>query len=190
MTRLCHASPNRVPMAGQQQIDSAEYALLLEADALRESIAKYEKEDGILESLPKSNIPDYLEPSWLVRISSSESSERQKQITKLSRLKQDMNLMSLNISDLNSNIEVMKEKLSCLEKRDKGGSCSWNERFDKVKKAFDFRQQIYHMTEEAGVFYDDAVNLLVSLILRSIIFPLGLLYMVIRMCRRALRVEI
>jgi hypothetical protein len=84
--------------------------------------------------------------------------------------------------------KMFNDKRECLQKKAIGETCDiWN----KIKKAskIDFRSKLNQLEEDADTFANNTINLLTSLVFKSILLPIGFLFVVVALCRRVLRLD-
>ena len=166
----------------KQQITVAEHTLEIEHGAMIQNIEQFEIEKLKLESMPKP-------PIWENPFG-RESPEFTAQRKMMEELQRKIKSNEKNFSLIKMSLEKLNEQLECLELRASGNACSWEEKWDKAKSAVSLRKRIAGLSNDIEQFADDTIDLLVSLLLRSIVLPLLLLYIVLRYSRRALRMNL
>ena len=81
--------------------------------------------------------------------------------------------------------EARLDSLECLKQQSRGESCSIT---DSIANALDVKQRIDALGDQVGEFASNLINLLMSLILKSILLPVLFLYALLRSVRLIFRV--
>ena len=92
------------------------------------------------------------------------------------------------LEESEAKLKIFNEKLECLQKKASGETCGiW----DKIKKAskIDFRSKLNQLEQDTDTFAKNTINLLASLVFKSILLPIGFLFAVVALCRRVLRLD-
>jgi prefoldin subunit 5 len=92
------------------------------------------------------------------------------------------------LEESEAKLKIFNEKLECLQKKASGEKCGiW----DKIKKAskIDFRSKLNQLEQDTDTFAKNTINLLASLVFKSILLPIGFLFAVVALCRRVLRLD-
>lgn len=119
-----------------------------------------------------------------------EKGKRFKALTlKIDTLKNSIKSTEDRVDETNVKLKVLKGKRECLQKKTIGENCGiWN----KIKDAstIDIRSKLNQLEEYTDTFVENTINLLASLILKSILLPIGFLFLVVALCRRVLRLSL
>ncbi|MEZ7973173.1 MAG: hypothetical protein QMC00_07445 [Pseudomonadales bacterium] len=108
---------------------------------------------------------------------------------KIETLKNSIESTQHGIDETNAKLKVLEGKRECLQKKTIGETCGiWN----KIKEAstIDIRSKLNQLEEYTGTFVDSTINLLASLVFKSILLPIGFLFLVVALCRRVLRLSL
>ena len=108
---------------------------------------------------------------------------------KIDTLKNSIESTQHGIDETNAKLKVLEGKRECLQKKTIGETCGiWN----KIKEAstIDIRSKLNQLEEYTGTFADSTINLLASLVFKSILLPIGFLFLVVALCRRVLRLSL
>jgi len=108
---------------------------------------------------------------------------------KIETLKNSIESTQHGIDETNAKLKVLDGKRECLQKKTIGETCGiWN----KIKEAstIDIRSKLNQLEEYTGTFADSTINLLASLVFKSILLPIGFLFLVVALCRRVLRLSL
>jgi len=108
---------------------------------------------------------------------------------KIDTLKNSIESTQHGIDETNAKLKVLEGKRECLQKKTIGETCGiWN----KIKEAstIDIRSKLNQLEEYTGTFVDSTINLLASLVFKSILLPIGFLFLVVALCRRVLRLSL
>jgi hypothetical protein len=82
--------------------------------------------------------------------------------------------------------EALKERLACLEQRAKGESCSLADSMSSAIAAVDVKRRIEALGSRVDDFASSLINLLMSLVLKSIVLPVLFLYLMLHFARRGI----
>ena len=85
-------------------------------------------------------------------------------------------------------LKGLNDKRECLQKKAIGETCSFWEKIKKDSK-IDFRSKLNQLEEDRDTFAKNTINLLASLVFKSILLPIGFLFAVVALCRRVLRLD-
>ena len=85
-------------------------------------------------------------------------------------------------------LKMLNDKLECLQKKASGETCSFWEKIKKASK-IDFRGKLNQLEEGMDTFAKNTINLLTSLVFKTILLPIGFLFAVVALCRRVLRLD-
>jgi hypothetical protein len=77
-------------------------------------------------------------------------------------------------------LTIQREDLECLRKRAAGEACSLMERVTGTFSPTEIRRQIESLEQGVGAFAENAINLLVSMLLKTVIIPLAFFYALLR----------
>ncbi len=108
---------------------------------------------------------------------------------KIETLKNSIESTQHGIDETKAKLKVLEGKRECLQKKTIGETCGiWN----KIKEAstIDIRSKLNQLEEYTGTFVDSTINLLASLVFKSILLPIGFLFLVVALCRRVLRLSL
>lgn len=75
------------------------------------------------------------------------------------------------------------EKLECLKASRQGEPCSFWDRLPTGPSAAELRQKLDEINAQLGDFTENAINLLVSLLLKTVVIPLFFLYLLLQVLR-------
>ena len=75
------------------------------------------------------------------------------------------------------------EKLECLKATRRGEPCSFWDRLPTGPSAAELRQKLDEINAQLGEFTENAINLLVSLLLKTVVIPLAFLYLLLQLLR-------
>ncbi|MEH6581238.1 MAG: hypothetical protein V7754_04825 [Halioglobus sp.] len=88
-----------------------------------------------------------------------------------------IDVMEDSISAKENQIKTVRESTECLKKRSTGESCGL---FDSVKSTLSLEENLKKLDHKVSGFVDSTVNLLVSLLFKTILIPIGFLYLLFR----------
>ncbi|TDG11659.1 hypothetical protein E2F43_18280 [Seongchinamella unica] len=123
---------------------------------------------------------------WWRRLPGETTIEIEELKIEIQKLEEDIEGGELTLSGLREIGEALREKLDCLGKRSAGETCSFFERFGKAAQSFNIRKQLDKIADRVDAFSSNLISLLMALILKSVIFPLLFLYILVRASRFAL----
>jgi hypothetical protein len=98
----------------------------------------------------------------------------------LKQLKQREDLEEDAISEHDAAIAKQRKEIACLRKRLDGEACSIFESLADKIAVRDIVAKIYGMDDSIAAFSNDAINLLMSILLKSVVIPLLFLYLVLK----------
>ncbi len=98
----------------------------------------------------------------------------------ITKLEADVELSEYTLAALVESREPILDRRDCLKQQSKGNSCSIAE---SVANALDVKQQIVALGDQVNEFASNLINLLMSLILKSILLPVLFLYGLLRSVR-------
>lgn len=90
--------------------------------------------------------------------------------------------MESNLEQIETQIEAKRAEIGCLKKRMKGETCSIFEIPD-VPNITEIRAKINDVGDRVGDFADNIINLLVSLLLKSVVIPLLFFCLLLKIVR-------
>ena len=79
--------------------------------------------------------------------------------------------------------EALKDRLSCLKQQSRGESCSMADTVSKALMAANVKERIEALEDNVDELASNLINLLMSLILKSILLPILFLYGLLRSIR-------
>ncbi len=88
-----------------------------------------------------------------------------------------------NLDDIDANITNSLEKIECLKKRMNGEKCHFYEVLPDVPNFTEIRMKINEIGARVGAFAENTINLLVSLLLKSIAIPVLFFYILLKIIR-------
>ena len=170
----------QVGVASQEQADAqgleealrrVEEARLEGEAALATTQAELNRAEAALRTLPTASVwkPWVDEPQEVVdardRIASLEQRSRQQ---------------ARSLEDLAREASRLREDLDCLERRAAGESCSLAEGALGLVRAADLRPQLVAVSQRVDEFSGDLIQLLTSLLFKSVLLPLAGLWLALR----------
>lgn len=88
-----------------------------------------------------------------------------------------------SLDDLQEEIDGQHEKIDCLQKRERGESCKF---FDSIPRPPDIavlRHKLNDINTNISAFVENAINLLVSLLLKTVAIPFLFIYLLLKLVR-------
>ncbi len=112
---------------------------------------------------------------------------RFKDLTKeIETLKSVIESTQRTLEESEAKLEMFNDKRECLQKKASGETCGfWEKKASKI----DFRSKLNQLDEDTDTFAKNTINLLASLVFKSILLPIGFLFAVVALCRRVLRLD-
>jgi len=80
-------------------------------------------------------------------------------------------------------IERKRSELDCLERKTRGEACSMWDKLPAAPNIRELQNKLEKMQGQVGVFADNAITLLTSILLKSVVIPLLFFYILIRFTR-------
>jgi hypothetical protein len=102
---------------------------------------------------------------------------------RLNALKADKALVLERARQTIDQMREAREAIVCVDKRLRGEDCSFWDKLPAPPNAAQIRQQIDGLESRVGDFADNAIQLLTSIFLKSILIPLLFIYVLIRIMR-------
>ena len=100
--------------------------------------------------------------------------------TEIAKLKKTIADGEYTVAALVESNEALRDRLECIKLKAKGKSCSIADSMASALSAMDVKKQIESLGEQVGDFASNIINLLMSLILKSIVLPLLFFYLLLR----------
>jgi hypothetical protein len=79
--------------------------------------------------------------------------------------------------------EALLEKLDCLKANQQGEPCGFWDRLPTGPSSAELREKLDEINSQLGDFTENAINLLVSLLLKTVVIPLVFLYLLLQVLR-------
>ncbi|MEM1110646.1 MAG: hypothetical protein AAGI11_01945 [Pseudomonadota bacterium] len=124
--------------------------------------------------------------NWWQRLTQDTTVEIEGKRAQITALERDIRGREQTLAALEDNREAMQGKLDCIERRSRGDNCSLAETIDQAVASLDIARQIESLEDSVNVFASDLINLLMSVLLKSVLFPLLFLYLLLRLAGRLL----
>ena len=90
-----------------------------------------------------------------------------------------------NINSLDSSVQDLQEKIACLTKRERGDSCKFWEKLPTPPDVAAMREKIESINTGVSDFSENTINLLVSLLLKTVAIPLLFIYLLLLVLRKS-----
>ncbi|RLQ21721.1 hypothetical protein DWB85_10530 [Seongchinamella sediminis] len=162
----------------EAQIEVNDKALQQETTNLHRNRTRLQATEAKLEAIDQR--------PWWKKLSGETTLAIEETELEIQQLERTIEGNELTISGLRDTSDALHEQLDCLEKRRTGESCSFLGGIGKAAQAFNIRQQINALSADVDQFASNLISLLMALILKSVIFPLLFLYILVRAVRHAL----
>ena len=102
---------------------------------------------------------------------------------KLDQYRSQKDGMLSNLKKIDADITELKDKIECLKKRVNGEKCHFWEVLPDVPDLADIQSKIDQIEDRVGEFTQNTINLLVSLLLKSIAIPILFFYILLKIVR-------
>jgi hypothetical protein len=106
--------------------------------------------------------------------------DKKAEIERIERLIRDT---EQSLAALGEREQALKERLECLEQRASGESCSLADSMSSALAAVDVKRRIEALGERVDEFASNLINLLMSLVLKSILLPIVFIYVLLNFVR-------
>jgi hypothetical protein len=134
----------------------------------------------------QAKLADIDNRSWFEKLRGDTTVDIEGLKARIRKLESDIEDNGYALSALTEAREALDDKLECLKKRKRGESCSLFDSAARAAQALGVRQQIDELVQQVDDFASNLINLLMALILKSVIFPLLFLYILVRTVRYSL----
>lgn len=101
----------------------------------------------------------------------------------LEGLVEDKELAQAGLDTVAATVEEQQEALDCLSKRQRGENCTFFDRFSNVPNPAMLQQKMKSINDNLGEFADNTINLLVSLLLKTVAIPLLFFFVLLKIVR-------
>lgn len=98
-------------------------------------------------------------------------------------LRADERTMTANKEIIEDDIEELQAQIACMEKHEVGEKCSFWERLPTIPNADILRQKLDELNAGVSDFAENCINLLVSLLLKTVAIPLLFIYLLLKIMR-------
>ena len=137
--------------------------------------ARLKQAEAELKALDNRSIPEIIIGDTTIDI---ETKKRE-----IEELEAAIKVHKATLAEQSEDFEASEEQLDCLRQQSRGGSCSLAERMSSALAAVDLKQRIDALGDQVSEFASNLINLLMSLLLKSILLPLLFLYALLRSTR-------
>lgn len=93
------------------------------------------------------------------------------------------NELESSMQSVQAEIDAMRYSIECMKKQSRGESCSVLQALKDTVSTEDLREKLGHVEGRMGAFADNTINLLMSLLLKSVIIPLIFFYLLLKVVR-------
>lgn len=152
-----------------QRSEKAQQAEHKEADLNRTTLEQAEAQLEALDNRP-----------WWKKISGNTTVVIEGKKATIAKLEAMIEGNEYNVAALIESQQAMRDRLECLKLKANGESCSIADSMTSALSALDVKIQIESLSEQVGDFASNLINLLMSLMLKSIVLPILFLYALLR----------
>ena len=138
----------------------------------REQLERAEKQ---LEAIDNRNVIDRLMGNSTATIQAGQQD--------IAELEAAVESNEYTLAALVESAEALQDRLDCLERRARGESCTLADSMVRALAGVDVRNRIEALGEQVDAFTANLINLLMSLVLKSILLPILFLYLLLRLAR-------
>lgn len=117
--------------------------------------------------------------SYWDKIFGKNSAELQEKKDQISKLENSIEANQHLIEAINETLEALDDRLECLEQQAGGESCGIADSMSRAMAALDVKKRIEALSERVDEFATNLINLLMSLVLKSILLPILFLYLLL-----------
>lgn len=92
-------------------------------------------------------------------------------------------LAQAGLATVAANVKEQQDALDCLSKRQRGENCHFFDRFSNLPNPAMLQQKMKSINDNLGDFADNTINLLVSLLLKTVAIPLLFFFLLLKIVR-------
>ncbi len=153
-------------------IERNEQAGLAEQRELESNRSRLQATESELEQLDRR--------SWWEKITGRSTADIQAKQGEIEALETAIAANEFTISALAESREALEDRLDCLQRRSRGDACNLADTMSRALAAMDVRDRIEALGKQVDAFSTNLINLLMSLLLKSVLLPILFLYILLR----------